>query len=110
MADRFHFISAPGANTQSAPNVTTSQMGDGYEERKPAGLNNDLKTYSLTYNIPKASRKLFRDFLDSKKGYMAFEIFSPSRNRWQLVIAPKWSEATHHYFSTFTVNYEEVLK
>lgn len=110
MADRFYFISAPGANTQSAPNVTTSQMGDGYEERKPAGLNNDLKTYSLTYNIPKASRKRFRDFLDSKKGYMAFEIMSPYRQRWQLVIAPKWSEASHHYFSTFTVNFEEVLK
>lgn len=110
MADRLNFVPAPGAQTSSAPNITTSQMGDNYEERKPQGLNNDLKTYSLTYNIPKQSTARFRDFLDSKKGYMAFEILSPYRKKWTLVIAPKWTETTHHYFSTFVVQMEEVLK
>lgn len=85
-------------------------MGDGYDERKEDGLNTDLKEYTLTYVIPESSVKYFNEFLDSKKGYIAFEILSPSRKKWVLVICRKWTETTHHHFSTFNLTLEEVVK
>lgn len=110
MADRLNFIASPGAQTKSAPRVVTSNMGDGYDERKADGLNIDLKEYTLTYNIPKKSVADFRDFMDSKKGYIAFEIMSPSKRAWVLVVCSTWSETTHNHYSTFNLTCQEVVK
>lgn len=110
MVDRLNFIPSPGAQTKSNPRVVTSNMGDGYDERKADGLNTDLKEYTLSFVIPVHSVKKFNDFLNAHKGYIAFEVMSPSRRRWVLVTCQTWSETTHHHYSTFNLSLNEVVK
>lgn len=110
MADRLNFIPSPGAQTKSNPRVVTSNMGDGYDERKADGLNTDLKEYTLSYVIPVKSVGKFNQFLNDRKGFKAFEIMSPSRRKWVLVICSTWTETTHHHYSTFNLQVSEVVK
>ncbi len=41
-----------GMDVASAPSVIKVRFGDGYSQRAPAGLNADLKTYSVTLSVP----------------------------------------------------------
>lgn len=109
MTERLNFVPSPGAQTSSAPRVASSQMGDGYEENKADGLNTDLKDYTLQFVIPQESTKYFNDFLNRHRGYIAFYMLSPSRHTWVLVKCPKWSETTHHHYSTFNLTVSEVM-
>ena len=106
--ERLGFVCRPGATTRSAPRVSVSGMGDGYDERKPTGLNSDQKDYSLEYVISSDIVKFFRDFMDRQGAVKAFEIFSPSRKKWVLVICSTWSEQTNFHYSTFTLSCSEV--
>ncbi|WP_137653356.1 phage tail protein, partial [Escherichia albertii] len=44
----FRWKVKPGMDVASAPSVRKVRFGDGYSQRAPAGLNADLKTYSVT--------------------------------------------------------------
>ncbi|STI31769.1 Minor tail protein M [Escherichia coli] len=42
----------PGMDVASVPSVRKVRFGDGYSQRAPAGLNANLKTYSVTLLSP----------------------------------------------------------
>ena len=46
--ETFHWKVRPDMNVVSEPKVVTVKLGDGYEQRRAAGLNNQLSTYSVT--------------------------------------------------------------
>ncbi|WP_442245968.1 phage tail protein [Staphylococcus aureus] len=43
----------PGMGVASVPSVRKGRLGDGYSQRAPAGLNANLKTYSVTLAVPR---------------------------------------------------------
>lgn len=47
----FRWKVKPGMDVTSAPSVREVRFGDGYSQRAPAGLNADLKTYSVTLSV-----------------------------------------------------------
>ncbi|EER8808843.1 phage tail protein, partial [Escherichia coli] len=47
----FRWKVKPGMDVTSAPSVREVRFGDGYSQRVPAGLNADLKTYSVTLSV-----------------------------------------------------------
>ncbi|MDI0767421.1 phage tail protein, partial [Escherichia coli] len=49
----FRWKVKPGMDVASAPSVRKVRFGDGYSQRAPAGLNADLKTYSVTLSVPR---------------------------------------------------------
>lgn len=49
----FRWKVKPGMDVASAPSVRKVRFGDGYSLRAPAGLNTDLKTYSVTLSVPR---------------------------------------------------------
>ena len=49
----FRWKVKPGMDGASAPSVRKVRFGDGYSQRAPAGLNANLKTYSVTISVPR---------------------------------------------------------
>ena len=52
----FRWKVKPGMDVASAPSVRKVRFGDGYSQRAPAGLNANLKTYSVTLSDRKSTR------------------------------------------------------
>ncbi len=48
----FRWKVKPGMDVASTPSVREVRFGDGYSQRAPAGLNANLKTYSVTLSVP----------------------------------------------------------
>ncbi|EFG9376681.1 phage tail protein, partial [Escherichia coli] len=51
--ETFRWKVRPDMNVVSEPKVVAVKLGDGYEQRRPAGLNNLLSTYSVTIRVRK---------------------------------------------------------
>lgn len=49
----FRWKVKPGMDVASTPSVREVRFGDGYSQRAPAGLNANLKTYSVTLSVPR---------------------------------------------------------
>lgn len=49
----FRWKVKPGMDVASVPSVRKVRFGDGYSQRAPAGLNANLKTYSVTLSVPR---------------------------------------------------------
>lgn len=47
----FRWKVKPGMDVASVPSVRKVRFGDGYSQRAPAGLNANLKTYSVTLSV-----------------------------------------------------------
>lgn len=48
MMKTFHWKVDPDMGVDSEPQVSVVRFGDGYEQRRASGINNDLKKYSVT--------------------------------------------------------------
>jgi len=58
---------AYGASKASAPTIRKVQFGDGYEQRLNFGLNQNPKTWNLTWNnITEANADTIEAFLDAR--------------------------------------------
>ncbi len=56
-----------GIVKQNKPNTRVVKFGDGYEHRITYGLNQNPKTFNLTFkNISEADADILTDFLDSR--------------------------------------------
>ncbi|EDD0812844.1 hypothetical protein GAU81_23185 [Salmonella enterica] len=47
MMKTFHWKVDPDMGVDSEPQVSVVRFGDGYEQRRASGINNDLKKYSV---------------------------------------------------------------
>ena len=54
------------------PSVREVRFGDGYSQRAPAGLNADLKTYSVTLSVSREEATALESFLAEHGGWKAF--------------------------------------
>lgn len=52
----------PDMTVESEPKVTSIKLGDGYEQRRPAGLNNHLAKYNVTVRIRKGEHQNLEAF------------------------------------------------
>ena len=55
-----------GIQKRSAPNFRRSRFGDGYEARLTFGLNQNPKTYNLTFEVSEADADTIEAFLDAR--------------------------------------------
>ncbi len=74
----FRWKVKPGMDVASAPSVRKVRFGDGYSQRAPAGLNADLKTYSVTLPVPRWEATALESFLRAR----GLEILSVDAALW----------------------------
>lgn len=62
-----------GLTLDSEFNIDTAKFGDGYEQRRPAGLNSVRRVWSLSWEyLTEQQTNTVKDFLLSRKGVYAF--------------------------------------
>lgn len=76
--ETFHWKVRPDMNVVSEPKVVTVKLGDGYEQRRAAGLNNQLSTYSVTIRVRKCEHPSLKAFLER-------HLMTGSRSGWFVV-------------------------
>ena len=55
-----------GIQKSSAPNVRTGAFADGFESRFTLGLNQNPKTYNLTFEVSETDADTIETFLDAR--------------------------------------------
>ena len=93
----FRWKVKPGMDVASAPSVRKVRFGDGYSQRAPAGLNANLKTYSVTISVPRWEATALESFLP------------PYDWRQIKVTCAKWSSRVSMLRVEFSAEFEQVV-
>ncbi|STH35844.1 Minor tail protein M [Escherichia coli] len=86
--ETFHWKVRPDMNVVSEPKVVTVKLGDGYEQRRAAGLNNQLSIYSVTIRVRKCEHPSLKAFLERHVASAHFSgrhLMTGSRSGWFVV-------------------------
>ena len=99
-----------GASKKAQPRVNSAQFGSGYSQRSTFGINNDLKTWDLTWeNLTLAEANDIEDFLEARGGVQAFNWSPPDETNTYVWICKAWTK-TLPYSNLFNIQatFEEV--
>ncbi|EBH6782473.1 phage tail protein [Salmonella enterica] len=107
--ETFHWKIKPDMSVESEPKVMIVKMGDGHEQRRPAGLNNNLAKYNVTIRIRKGEHVSLEDFLSRHGGVKSF-LWTPPYTWMQIrVVCRKWSVSVGGMWVTVTATFEQVV-
>ncbi|END43948.1 phage minor tail family protein [Escherichia coli 2854350] len=105
----FRWKVKPGMDVASVPSVRKVRFGDGYSQRAPAGLNNQLSTYSVTIRVRKCEHPSLKAFLERHGGVRAFQWTPPYDWKPIRVVCRKWSASVGALWVTITADFEQVV-
>ncbi|EKC7217699.1 phage tail protein [Salmonella enterica] len=99
----------PDMTVDAEPKVSVVKFGDGYEQRRAAGINNNLKKYGVTIRVSRKEGLLLEDFLSQHNGVKSFLWTPPYDYRQIRVVCRKWSVKAGLLKTTFTTTFEQVM-
>ena len=83
-----------GIQKRSAPNVRKVRYGDGYESRFTMGLNQNPKTYSLTFEVSETDADTIETFLDARAAdFTSFDFTPPGESSSSKFVCETWSKS-----------------
>ena len=84
-----------GIQKRSAPNFRRARFGDGYEARLTFGLNQNPKTYNLTFEVSEADADTIEAFLDARaeNNMEKFDFTPPGEASSSKFICEEWSKS-----------------
>tara|TARA_R100000231_G_scaffold139589_1_gene121454 strand:- start:9308 stop:9646 length:339 start_codon:yes stop_codon:yes gene_type:complete len=100
-----------GTTKRSEPNVRIAQFGSGYSQRTTFGLNQNPKTFDLTFEVSETDADTIEAFLDARGGVENFEFTPPGESSSMKFICRQW-EKTMPYLNraTITATFDEVFE
>lgn len=109
MTETFHWKIRPDMTIESEPLVTIVKFGDGYEQRRVSGLNNNLAKYNVTIRVRKGQHQSLEAFLSRHGGVKSF-FWTPPYTWIQIrVVCRKWSTSVGAQWVTVTTVFEQVV-
>ena len=100
-----------GSSKSSAPKVRMAEFGSGYSQRIIFGLNQNPKTWELTWNVSETDADTIEEFLDARGGAQSFEwtpIGSSTEYKW---ICKEWSKTIPYLNrATISATFEQVFE
>ena len=91
------------------PSVRKVRFGDGYSQRAPAGLNANLKTYSVTLSVPVRRGHGTGVVSGRARGWKSFLWTPPYEWRQIKVTCAKWSSRVSMLRVEFSAEFEQVV-
>ena len=99
-----------GIQKRSEPNVRIAQFGSGYSQRTTFGLNQNPKTYDLTFEVSETDADTIEDFLDARGGVEKFD-FTPPGDSSGKYICRNWSKSIPYLNrATIQATFEQVFE
>jgi phage-related protein len=92
-----------GAQKSSQPVVRKVQFGDGYSQRLTFGLNQNPKSWSLTWEVSETNADTIEDFLDARGGTESFDWTPPDTATSYKWICEQWTK-TIPYLNRATIS------
>ena len=91
-----HLVPREGMQVSEKPSVVRVRFGDGYEQRRPTGLNARLKTFQAVFRVTDEPTR-------------AFLWRPPKHNRTVRVVCREWSVTDNARYSDFSCTIEQVV-
>lgn len=100
-----------GIQKTSRPNVRIAQFGSGYSQRATFGLNQDPKSYSLTFEVSETDADTIETFLDARGGAEHFDFTPPGEASSGKYICRNWSKSIPYLNrATIQATFEQVFE
>ncbi len=101
-----------GLQRSTVHNINKTQFGDGYEQRRPDGINTNRRIYSVTWGtLSKSQYDTLYEFLSGRKGVYAFLWPVPDSGELVKVVAEEISDTyTAYNRYTLTCRLREVFE
>lgn len=99
----------PDMKKEFEPRVKSVKFGDGYEQRRPDGINNNLKKYNVTLIYINNESLQIESFLEKHAGVNAFLWKPPHQSELIKVLCRKWSSSAGMIRTEITAEFEQVL-
>ena len=100
-----------GSSKRSKPTVRTVQFGDGYSQRTRYGLNTDLKTWTLTFEVGEADADTIESFLEARGGAEHFDWSPPDETETYKWICQDWSKSISYLNrATISATFQQVIE
>ena len=100
-----------GTRKTNSPIVKTTQFGDGYQQRVQFGLNQNLKVFSLTFNVSETDADTIETFLDARGGTESFDFTPPGETSSSKFICRSWTKSMpYNNRATINATFEEVFE
>ena len=82
-----------GAQQSSQPKVKKVQFGDGYEQRVVFGLNQNPKSWSLTWEVSETDADTIETVLDARAAQESFDWTAPGEPVSSKYVCAEWSKS-----------------
>lgn len=100
-----------GASKSSAPKVRIAQFGDGYSQRTTFGLNQNPKTWQLSWEVSETDADTIEAFLDARGGAEKFQWTPLAESTEYNWICTEWSKSIPYLNrATITATFEQVFE
>ena len=101
-----------GVQQSSAPSIRRVQFGDGYEQRLSFGLNQNPKTFNLTFEVSESDADTIETFLDDRAGdNAAFDFTPPGELASSKFVCETWSKSIPYLNrATIQATFREVFE
>jgi phage-related protein len=101
-----------GLQKTSAPTVRTVRFGDGYEQRLSLGLNQNPKSYNLTFEVSETDADTIETFLDARAADSAsFDFTPPGESSSSKFVCEQWAKSIPYLNrATIQATFREVFE
>tara|TARA_R110002012_G_scaffold308409_1_gene514625 strand:+ start:125 stop:466 length:342 start_codon:yes stop_codon:yes gene_type:complete len=101
-----------GIKKKSAPTVRTVRFGDGYEQRLSLGLNQNPKSYNLTFEVSETDADTIETFLDARAADSAsFDFTPPGESSSSKFVCEQWDKSIPYLNrATIQATFREVFE
>jgi hypothetical protein len=100
-----------GAQKTSQPSVRKVQFGDGYSQRLVFGLNQNPKTWSLTWEVSETDADTIETFLDARGGAESFDWTPPDTATSYKWVCEQWNKTIPYLNrATITATFVQVFE
>lgn len=100
-----------GASKSSVPKVRIAQFGDGYSQRTTFGLNQNPKTWQLSWEVSETDADTIEAFLDARGGFEKFQWTPLAESTEYNWICTEWSKSIPYLNrATITATFEQVFE
>ena len=100
-----------GIQKKSQPNVRIAQFGSGYSQRTTFGLNQNPKSYDLTFEVSETDADTIETFLDARGAVESFTFTPPGESSSAKFLCRQWSKSIPYLNrATITATFEQVFE